>query len=316
MPDHHGLPFVFSGPELDRLAPQRQDETWLAAQLDDSATRFVPVSGDNNVLLADGVTPLLLNVETAKPLLAKVQCTVLMGNYRGATCFALGLPADVTLPVNDAVLTNLRPQFGVLDHGALALLGYARAMVHWHTQNRFCGKCGAPAESHRAGHELHCPRCGNVLYPRVNPAIIVLVTHKNRCLLGRQSPGNRFSTLAGFVEPGENLEATVRREVREETNIRVGAMHYMTSQPWPYPASLMLGFQAAAENTDIHCNDGELIEARWFSRADIIEGLRNNSLTLPTPQSISYWLLRTWFEETREFSLASFNPLDIGGARS
>ncbi|MGH8337563.1 MAG: NAD(+) diphosphatase, partial [Gammaproteobacteria bacterium] len=131
-----------------------------------------------------------------------------------------------------------------------------------------------------------------------------------RCLLGRQAPGQRFSTLAGFVEPGESLEAIVRREVREETNIRVSTLHYMASQPWPYPASLMLGFHAVAENTDIHCNDGELLEARWFSRADIIEGLRSNSLALSTPQSISYWLLRDWFEETGEFVLADFNTAD------
>ncbi|MGH8402989.1 MAG: NAD(+) diphosphatase, partial [Gammaproteobacteria bacterium] len=211
MPDHRELPFVFSGPDLDRLAPQRQDDAWLAAQLNNSATRFVPVFGDNNTLLADGAMPLLLDVTAAKPLLAQALCTVLLGNYRNQTCFALGLPADVKLFANDVILTNLRPQFGVLDHDTLALLGYARAMVHWHLQNRFCGKCGAPTESRRAGHELHCALCSNILYPRVNPAMIVLVTHEDRCLLGRQSPGNRFSTLAGFVEPGENLEATVRR---------------------------------------------------------------------------------------------------------
>ncbi|MGB9429135.1 MAG: NAD(+) diphosphatase [Gammaproteobacteria bacterium] len=316
MHNHGELPFVFSGPDLDRLAPQRNDAEWLAARLADSTTRFVPVCGDDNVLLADGVTPLLLNSVAAKPLLAAARCTVLMGNYRGQTCFALGLPGDTALPGNNLTLTNLRPQFGVLDHDALALLGYARAMTHWHAHNRYCGKCGAPTESRRAGHELHCSRCGNILYPRVNPAMIVLVTHADRCLLGRPSPGNRFSTLAGFVEPGENLEATVRREVREETNIRVGAMRYLASQPWPYPASLMLGFRAHAENSDIHCNDGELLEARWFSRADIIEGLRGNRLTLSTPQSISYWLLREWFEETGEFVLASFNPVDIHGSRA
>ena len=118
------------------------------------------------------------------------------------------------------------------------------------------------------------------------------------------------------MEPGESLEASVRREVQEETNIRVACMQYRASQPWPYPASLMLGFHALAENTDIQCNDGELAEARWFSRADIIQGLRNNSLTLSTPQSISYWLLREWFEETGEFTLAGFNPVDIHGLRS
>ncbi len=305
MHNHGELPFVFSGPDLDRLAPQRNDAEWFAVRLTDPATRFVPVCDEDNVLLADGVTPLLLDASAAEVLQTGAQCTVLLGEYRGQTYFALGLSGDTALPGNNFTLTNLRPQFGMLEDDALALLGYARAMVHWHALNHYCGECGAPTQSRRSGHELHCSRCGNILYPRVNPAVIVLVTHGERCLLGRQ-PGwatNRYSTLAGFVEPGESLEASVRREVQEETNIRVACMHYRASQPWPYPASLMLGFRAEAENTDIRCNDGELLEARWFSRADIARGLREASLTLSTPQSISYWLIREWFEEAPGFSL-------------
>ncbi|HVC36881.1 MAG TPA: NAD(+) diphosphatase [Gammaproteobacteria bacterium] len=316
MPNFGELPFVFSAPDLDRLAIHRHDDVQYAALRADSTTRFVPVCGDDNILLADGVTPLLMDVTTVQPVLAEAHCTVLLGSFQGHPHLAIGLSAGVVLSNDKLTLTNLRPQFGVLDHGTLALLGYARAMVHWHLQNRYCGKCGAPTHSRHAGHELHCSRCGNILYPRINPAIIVLVTHRDRCLLGRQKSANRYSTLAGFVEPGENLEACVRREVREETNIRVACMQYRASQPWPYPGSLMLGFHAQAENTDIHCNDGELAEARWFSRAAIIQGLRNNSLTLSTPQSISHWLLREWFEETGEFTLANFNPVDTHDARS
>jgi len=296
MRDSGELPFVFSGPDLNRLAPQRNDEVWLEQQLTAPATRFVPVCEEHNVLLADGITPLLLDMATVQPALAQADCAVLLGNSPEYTYVALGLPAE-TAPLGDKlILTNLRPQFSVLDRAALAVLGYARAMVHWHRQNRYCGKCGAPTHSRNAGHELHCERCGNVLYPRVNPAIIVLVTHGDRCLLGRHTSTNRYSTFAGFVEPGESLEATVRREVQEETNIRVTSMHYRASQPWPYPASLMLGFRARAENTDIRCNDGELAEARWFSRADIALGISNSNLTLSTPQSIAYALLRDWFD--------------------
>ena len=303
MHNHGELPFVFSGPDLDRLAPQRNDAEWLAAQMSDPATRFVPVAGEDNLLNAHG-TPLVLDAQAAEPLRKSAQSTVLLGGYRSQVCFALGLALDAPLPLG-TVRSNLRPQFGMLEDDALALLGYARAMVHWHALNHYCGECGAPTQSRRSGHELHCSRCSNILYPRVNPAVIVLVTHGERCLLGRQ-PGwatNRYSTLAGFVEPGESLEASVRREVQEETNIRVACMHYRASQPWPYPASLMLGFRAEAENTDIRCNDGELLEARWFSRADIARGLREASLTLSTPQSISYWLIREWFEEAPGFSL-------------
>jgi len=288
------LPFVFSGPDLDRTVSHRSEHD--AEQFSDPITYFVPVCGESNILLADAATPLLLDMTSARPLLAEAVCTVLLGNFQNRKHVALGLTEDSKLPTDKVVLTNLRSQFGILDHSTLALLGYARAMVHWHLQNRYCGKCGAPTHSRQVGHELHCSRCGNILYPRVNPAVIVLVIHQDRCLLGRKSSVNRYSTLAGFVEPGESLEASVRREVQEETNIRIGAMRYLASQPWPYPASLMLGFHALAENTDIHCNDNELDEARWFSRADIAHGLKSADLILSTKQSIAYALLRDWFD--------------------
>ena len=303
------LPFVFSGPNLDRAASHRPKHD--AEQVSDPETRFVPVCGESNVLLADATTPLLLDTTSARPLLAEALCTVLLGSFKKRMHIALGLPEDIKLPGDKITLTNLRQQFDLLDHGTLALLGYARAMVHWHLQNRYCGKCGAPTHSHHGGHELHCDRCGNILYPRVNPAIIVLVTHADRCLLGRKTSANRYSTLAGFVEPGESLEASVRREVQEETNISVVCMRYHASQPWPYPASLMLGFHALAENTDIRCNDGELAEARWFARADIAHGLKSADLILSTKQSIAYALLRDWFDadgSSLEALQASANP--------
>lgn len=296
--------FVFADAGLNRLTQRRADESWLAAQLSDSASRFVPVVGDDNLLNANG-SPLLLDVRASEPLRVQAQSIILLGEYQGHVCFALGLAPDAPLSAG-AVRSNLRPQFGLLDDGALALLGYARAMVHWHAHNRYCGKCGALTQSRHAGHELHCTRCGNIIYPRVNPAIIVLVTHSERCLLGHQADWavNRYSTLAGFVEPGENLETALRREVEEETNIRVGAVRYLRSQPWPYSASLMLGFRAEAENTDIRCNDGELLDARWFSRQEIAEGLRAGRLSLSMPGSSSYALIREWFKEAPGFVLA------------
>ncbi|MBU6421812.1 MAG: NAD(+) diphosphatase [Gammaproteobacteria bacterium] len=298
-------PLVFVDNCFDRLALRRVDEKWITAQLSDPATRFVPVAGEDNLLTANG-TPLLLDTSAVAQWRAQSQCTVLLGEYRGCVCFALGLNQDVTLPAG-AARSNLRPQFGVLEDDALALLGYARAMTHWHAHNRFCGKCGAPTRSQRAGHELHCTACGNIVYPRVNPAVIMLVTHGERCLLGRQPEwaANRFSTLAGFVEPGENLENALRREILEETNVRVGRVRYLRSQPWPYPASLMLSFRAEAESAGIRCNDGELVEARWFSRQEIATGLQAGSLSLSLPGSSSHALIREWFEEVPGFVLAS-----------
>lgn len=294
MPNFHEMPFVYSGLDADRSALHLNKSN--PRPFTGAETRFVPVRGKYNLLLADGKTPLILDSVQARPLLADALCKVVLGNYQNRLHVAIGLPEDGGLPTGDFKLTDLRPQFGILDHGTLALLGYARTMVHWHLHNRYCGKCAAPLRSHNSGHELHCDGCGHILYPRVNPAIIVLVNHEDCCLLARKPGFNRYSTLAGFVEPGESLEAGVHREVQEETNIRVNGMQYRASQPWPFPDSLMLGFHAYAENTDIRCNDGELAEARWFTRADISHGLKTGSLALSTPQSIAYALLRDWFD--------------------
>ncbi|MGH8370247.1 MAG: NAD(+) diphosphatase [Gammaproteobacteria bacterium] len=301
MSTRDSIPFVFAHPTLDRLTLQRKNAAWLDTALHATDTCFVPVCDEQNVMIGQGehAAPLLLQSATAQALLRDAYCAVLLGQYQGHPCFALGLSQTSRLP-SGATFTNLRPQFGVMDDEALALLGYARAMVHWHLHNRFCGRCGNTTESRNAGYELHCARCGEVIYPRISPAIIVLVSHGERCLLGNQSSWDRdrYSTIAGFVEPGEDLESAVRREVFEETNIRIGTLQYQHSQPWPYPASLMLGFQAEALDTDIRCNDGELLDARWFSRAEILVELGDGRLSLPTRQSISYRLLCEWFEQT------------------
>ena len=141
---------------------------------------------------------------------------------------------------------------------------------------------------------MKCSVCDQRSFPRLDPAIIVLVVHDNRCLLGRQAawPEQRFSTIAGFAEPGENLEDAVRREVLEETNVRVGSCDYLASQPWPFPSALMIGFHAEGLSTDIKLNDAELIEAGWFSRED----LRSSAIVLPPRQSIAFELIAAWHD--------------------
>jgi NAD+ diphosphatase len=140
--------------------------------------------------------------------------------------------------------------------------------------------------------------CGHRSFPRLDPAIIVLVQHEEACLLGRQPswPEDRFSTLAGFVEPGESLEDAVRREVHEETNVRVSNCRYLASQPWPFPAALMIGFHADANNTALRYNDGELAEARWLTRAQI----KAREVTLPPPTSVAFKLIEAWFDRDGE----------------
>lgn len=292
-------PYVFAGAGLERLGEQRSDTAWVTAALAAADTRFVPMHGAHNMVIREGATPraLLLTQAEVRPLLAQARCTVLLGNFGGQPCFALAVDEKIPLPRGEQ--GDLR-QLGVLmDDAELALLGFARALVHWHLQNLHCGRCGTATDSVQAGFERLCPNCGAQHFPRLDPAIIVLVTHGERCLLGRQAiwPAKRYATLAGFVEPGESLEAAVRREVEEETDVRLGKITYQASQPWPFPSSLMLGFRAEAETTAIHCRDGELEHAAWFSRDDIVAQVNVGSMLLSPSRSISYRLIRDWFEE-------------------
>jgi len=292
---HEDVPFLF---HAERLGARRREETWLAAALADPGTCFVPVrAGKNSYLWNDGAPKaLVLDTRAAAPLVEDAFCRVLLGEVAGRPCFALGLEETAALP--EVRHDDLRGVSALLAADELALLGYARAMVHWHRQHRYCGHCGTLSESRHGGHERACPACGTPVFPRLDPAIIVLVTDGERCLLGRQAawPKGRYSTIAGFVEHGETLEAAVVREVQEETDVRVHRPRYVSSQPWPYPGSLMLGFRAVAGTTAIRCNDGELEHAAWFSREDIAHSV-DSGLMMPPSRSISYRLIRGWFEE-------------------
>ena len=195
-------------------------------------------------------------------------------------------------------LKELRPLAPMLPADSASLLAYARALALWKSRHRFCGACGAPNLPARAGHVMRCSRegCGAETFPRLDPAIIVLVTDPRgeRALLGRQAswPAGRYSTIAGFVEPGESLEDAVVREVAEETGVEVGSVSYESSQPWPFPSSLMLGFRAVARTEAITLRDGELEDARWFTREEIANG----TPALPTIHSISFGLIEDWYD--------------------
>ena len=194
-------------------------------------------------------------------------------------------------------LRNVGPLIDRNEGGALA---YARGMTHWHATHRFCGVCGAPTESREGGHIRVCtnPDCERHHFPRTDPAVIMLVAKGERCLLGRKAewaPG-RYSTLAGFVEPGESLEDAVRREVMEETGVVVSDVEYHSSQPWPFPASLMLGFFCRGETDLIQRNDKELEDARWFTREELLNGQGGLGIA-PRPISIARRLIDDWLAE-------------------
>jgi NAD+ diphosphatase len=187
-------------------------------------------------------------------------------------------------------------QLPVLDAG---LAAYARGLQFWHARHGFCGICGHATQSEHAGHRRRCMNhsCGAEHFPRTDPAIIVAVEHDGDLLLGRQAswPEGRYSTLAGFVEPGESLEDALAREVQEEAGVSILSSHYFSSQPWPFPASLMLGFTAIAASKDLRVG-AELSDARWFSVQDFESAICSGALKVPPPVSVSFRLIENWYD--------------------
>lgn len=294
----HDRPNFFAGPYLERRAELRDDENWIQAARGDATTRYLLGRGSEQ-LLRTGPEPAIAFLEGDAPQLAaaRPRDLILLGWFRGARVVLVDLPQDtaVELPP-DSRFEELRPLAPVLDAEHAGLLAYARALSTWRARQRFCGACGAPTVVSHAGHCLVCPdpACAQQYFPRIDPAIIVLVSDGERALLGRQAswPRRRVSTLAGFVEPGESLEDAVAREVAEETGVLVHNVRYHSSQPWPFPSSLMLGFLAsAAPGSQIRLS-GELEDARWYARAQVTSG---EALAPPT-QSISWRLIETWLQ--------------------
>lgn len=295
---------LFDGPFIERRAELRDDPNWLAAARTDPQTRYVVATGVCQLVRVPSVDIALLGNDDPLVREAADARFTLLGWFRGSRTVLIeyepeAIPA-AGAPLPEATeLRELRPLAPLLPADAASLLAYARALVLWRARHRFCGVCGAPNARMRAGHVLRCTNeaCGNETFPRLDPAIIVLVSDASgeRALLGRQAswPAGRYSTIAGFVEPGESLEDAVIREVEEETGVLVGDVQYVASQPWPFPSSLMLGFRAVARTSAISLRDGELEDARWFTRADIAAG----HPALPPPGSISARLIGGWFDE-------------------
>ncbi|NNF60852.1 MAG: NAD(+) diphosphatase [Gammaproteobacteria bacterium] len=302
---------VFAGAHFDRLGARRADSTWIRQCFTQGRAAYLPVYSKSSLVISEPEPRAVLLPATELPP-EKQREAILIGAFAGYTCFALDLgsgPRDDAPVMAAGSFRSLRT-IGLLfpqDHAAL--LAYAQAMVLWHRRHRFCGRCGAPNISHDAGHQRKCNNgsCKETVFPRIDPAIIVLVEHEGRALLGRQAewPEGVYSTIAGFVEPGESLEDAVRREVQEETGVNVGTVRYHSSQPWPFPSSLMLGFRAVARTTDITLNDNELQDACWFSRDDISDGLKSGKLRVPPPLSISSRLIAHWFDDDQPGRLAS-----------
>ncbi|MBP1473060.1 NAD(+) diphosphatase [Frateuria sp. MAH-13] len=298
---------IFAGLSLvlDRMAERRDQEAWLAEQCSCAQARYLVLdpSGES-YLLREAEHLRWLGEAERRELFADVPAS-LLGIAEGCPHFLLALDeAPLAEALQDRLAARrigLREAGLRLSAAEAGLFAYAKGLAHWQRETRFCSGCGAPLERVAAGHRMRCtsPSCGRLHFPRTDAAIIAIVEYEGACLLGRQAswPKGRWSALAGFVEPGESLEDAVRREVSEESGVRVGEVHYHSSQPWPLPASLMVGFLAQALDPSIDLRDGELEEARWFTPAQIVAGLADGSFATPTRLSVSYQLLAHWLRE-------------------
>jgi len=295
-------PNFFAAAALDRVSHLRADPAWMRGALEAESSLFFPVWRSRN-LVVEGEVPhaVALPRAEAQNLLEEAGEIVLLGVANGIAHFAVDLspieqPEQLPALAGRGAFADLRNIGALIGRDEGAALAYARGMVHWHQTHRFCGACGTPTETREGGHLRVCssPGCGASHFPRTDPAVIMLVADGDRCVLGRKAewaPG-MYSTLAGFVEPGESLEDAVRREVREETGLEVADVNYHSSQPWPFPASLMLGFHCRAATDNIHLDTDELEDARWFTRAELKNGA--GGMSRPRPISIARRLIDDW----------------------
>jgi NAD+ diphosphatase len=293
---------TFAGGTLDRASERRMDTDWVRSVREDPRARAV-VASARGVLL-DGTVAAPGDDAWAAPQGGPLRPRLVALDDREA--ILLGLTGDggslwaVEAEPPDGELTGLREAAPLLSDADAGLLAHAQALLHWRRTHRFCGTCGEPTAPQEAGHVRACPN-GHVTHPRTDPVVIMLVVDpaRDRVLLGRQPtwPAGRYSALAGFVEPGESLESAVAREVREEARVDVQDVRYQASQPWPFPANLMLGFEAVWSSGEVRPDEAELEDARWFTRAELeaaANGDADSPLLLPPPLAIARRLIDGW----------------------
>lgn len=332
-PDDLTLPPLtgFSGNEINRMAYWRGDEAALEAALDSPHARFVVLVEDHILLRSIGAAwhgynsrddllalapeieiaadmwrnPIFLGVDPKdQPIFA------LAGQKQNNNSTPIPLPPQLkgakveglSLGVTGAVLAPLRPvaDHGLLSRADLALLSCTKSLLHWHQRHRFCAQCGQPTQARQGGWRRDCAACEASHFPRTDPVVIMLAYHEDYCLMGRQPrfPAGMYSALAGFLEPGETIEEAVRREIMEEAGLAIGRVDYIASQPWPFPASLMIGCFAQALSTEVHIDTLELEDARWFSRQEVQQILAgtHDSIISPRPTAIAHTLMLVWSE--------------------
>ena len=296
-------PNVYTGNPLDRADGRRTDEAWIEQRRADPSSLWVPVWRARTLFrgLDEGKPEaVLLTSDAAAALRMTGGPWAFLGLQGDVAMFTVDIsaiddPAPL-LPDGVARFEDLRMIGPGLAPADAAILAHARGLMHWRSRHGFCGVCGGRCEPRSAGHAMACTVCKAQHFPRTDPAVIMLVHRDDRVLLGhsqRFPKTTMYSTLAGFVEPGESLEEAVAREVFEESAIRVGNVRYHSSQPWPFPSSIMLGFYAEGLTEDITIDPNELRDARWFSRTEL-QDPDAHGFALPRRDSIARRLIEDW----------------------
>ncbi len=299
-------PIPFSGGHLDRAEPRRNDEAWLGRLLEHDDTRFLPLWRLQVLVREDDPSRLAWATGAVREAAVPETGAVLLGLDGEVAHFAVDVSPladpDAELGLDGAArFEELRGAAARMRAQDASVAAQARHLIDWHTRHRFCPGCASSTRPVMGGYARRCFECDTEHFPRTDPVAIMLVVRDDRCLLGRQAswPMPLFSALAGYVEPGETLEEAVRREVLEEVGVRVSAVHYQASQPWPFPASLMLGCRGEALDDEIRVDRREIEDARWFTRNQLRSALVKPTaeLALPPPLAIAHHLVRAWLDE-------------------
>ncbi len=302
-------PHTFADNPLDRGDQQRRDEAWLEDRQRDPGSKFLVMPG-LEVPMSEGPDPSLVWLSVDDLTAHSVDGTpIFLGLLDGNAHFAVFVPkteetVNELKSVASAEFADARAAATMLPGHEAGIVAQARAQLDWHNRHGFCSVCGEATTMSRGGHVRRCPACKAEHFPRTDPVAIMLVHDGDYCLLGqprgRLSRMKMYSALAGFIDQGESIEEAVAREVREEAGIEVKNVRYHSSQPWPFPSSLMIGCHAEAATTDISIDNEEMSDVRWFEREEVLRALdrRNDELWVPQPLAIAHHLIKTWATET------------------
>ena len=301
------IPHVFAGNPLDRAEVQRRDEDWLNQAADQPNALFLPLQGLKVALSdRDADTPQALRWFDLDELTNsfEIETPRLLGLEDGAPRFAVNVKPLKTpdQPPNNCTFTDARHAAMALDTPAAGIVAHARAQLNWHAKNGFCATCGGPTKAGRGGQIRTCPACDSHIFPRTDPVVIMLVCDDKHCLLGqaamRMPRMKMYSALAGFVDQAESIEEAVRREVMEEAGIKAGAVRYHSSQPWPFPSSLMIGAHAEPLTHDINFDTQEMADVSWFTRDQVRSAFAGElDFGLPGEIAIAHHLIKHWLEQ-------------------